>query len=145
MTTILTLLTLLFIPPHTTGTATRFGTPGDRYGSSPTLCTGRRVTAKTWGIATRRGQCGDRYLVQAVRTGRWVIVPRIDSGPWFAVPRWCLATYGRETYCRSRFGTVLTRKRPGYTWGSNVVDLTPGVDLALGCGGWCRIRMWRMQ
>lgn len=147
MSFIFPLLVMLLSPPTASGYASEFGGLHDKHAGGNALCLGRRTLTTDWGIATRRGKCGDLFILQNPRNGRWVIVPRIDSGPWRAFPRKCKPkTIGQEVgHCRARHGRTMVRLRKGYTYGRNVADATKRVMRALGHRGIGAVRIWRLR
>ena len=160
MTLLLTIAIMLTTPPDQSGYATRFG-PGpsgkpDPHAGGKALCLRRRLTNTDWGVATRRGKCGDLFLLRNPRNGKWVIAPRVDSGPWRAYPRRCyrdclrtsMARHPRffcEIECRFGEGKTMVGLRRGYTYGRNALDATYPVMKALGVRGMGPVQVWRLR
>lgn len=150
MTYLLALFLMLSTPPTARGFLTQFGGPTDRHLGGNALCTGKRVQHSTWGIATRWGKCGDLFILRNPKNGRWVIAPRIDAGPWRAIPRWCLRgrrnRFRTTMKCRRHYGVTMVRLRRGHTYARNVADATRTVMRALGHrGGVGAVQMWRLR
>ncbi len=119
----------LWQPPDQTGYVTQFGGENDKHATEPALCLGRRTRHTDWGIATRGGRCGDLYILRNPKNGKWVLVPRIDSGPWLAVKMSCRK--GKACRLEKNGSKVMpgAPRIPGYWYG--------GCWL---CGGDCRRR-----
>lgn len=151
MTHLIPIIIMLTTPPTMSGYATELGDrPGvrDKHSGGNALCLGRRTRSTDLGIATRIGKCGDLFLVQNPRNGRYVIVPRLDAGPYRAFPRTCKPRTIRAEigHCRMRHGRTMVRLRSGWTWGRNVIDATRRVLRALGHrGGIGVVRVWRLR
>jgi hypothetical protein len=99
-----------------TGKVTRFGYAGDAHAGGVSRCLGRKVLPTDWGVATRTGKCGQLFRIRNHRTGRVVIAPRINAGPYGAM----------------HDGAWVVKRRasdPG-TW-RGILDATPLVFLAL--------------
>lgn len=107
--------------------ATVFGTPGDRWAGGNAMCLGKPVGPYTLGIAHRSLPCGTPVLVRNVRTGRAIVVPVIDRGPYGA-----LLEDGTWAVKRSRTD-------PGRWRGC--ADLTPLTGMLIGHDGWDRVHL----
>lgn len=106
------------------GKVTRFGYAGDAHAGGVSRCLGRKVQPTDWGVATRTGKCGQLFRIRNHRTGRIVIAPRINAGPYGAM----------------HDGAWVVKKRasdPGVWRG--VLDATPPVFEALGAKSFDRV------
>ena len=100
--------------------ATQFGHPGDGYGGrTPTVLTGKPVTATDIGIAHRTWPKGAKVSVTNLRNGKTVVAVVIDRGP-----------YGKLDSRGRWFNSRKERKRKGTYRGC--ADLTPRLVKLLG-------------
>lgn len=109
-----------------TGKATRFAYPGDRLDGDKMRCLGRRLHDGEQGIAHRTLPCGTMVRVTNLRTGRSVVAPVVDRGPWGAMldGAW----------------VVKRRRRDPGVW-RGIADLAPATVEALGHRSFDRVRL----
>ena len=122
--------------------ATWFGGSRDKYrgGRSKCLRPMRPIRKTDW------GRCGDLYQICLPRTGRCIIVPRIDAGPYWAR---CPADYEHPRVKVSKTGRkyVVKKRRSHHPrcWWTRHVDMTYPVMKALGHKGRERVRIRRVH
>lgn len=126
MIALLLSLLLDFVGPPQTCVASVFGYAGDRWDGGVSRCLGRRVRPDDWGIAMRGVPCGTPVIIWLPRTGRAVVAPIIDAGPFGAIHegRW-----------------VLKRRKSDPGTYRGCADLTPPVARALGHSWLERVRI----
>lgn len=101
---------------------TMFGSPGDKWAGGPTACLGIPVNGMLLGIAHRRLPCGALVRVENVRTGRSIVVPVVDRGPYGA------------TQVDGSWAVKRRPEDPGIWRGC--ADLTPLTGMLIGHDGW---------
>lgn len=109
-----------------TGKATRFAYVGDRQDGDTMRCLGRRLYDGEQGIAHRTLPCGTLVRVTNLRTGRSVVAPVVDRGPWGAMldGAW----------------VVKRRRRDPGVW-RGIADLAPATVAALQHRSFDRVRL----
>lgn len=107
--------------------STVFGAPGDVWAGGDAYCLGAPVGPYTVGIAHRFLPCGTPVLIRNARTGRSMVVPVVDHGPYGAL---------------LDDGTWVVKKKAGDPgrW-RGCADLTPFTALLLGHDGWDRVEL----
>lgn len=102
-----------------------FGFPGDRMSGGNARCIGRRIREGELGVAHRTLPCGSRVALYHPGTGRVVVAPVVDRGPYGA-------TLEDGTWALKR-----TREEPGRWRGA--LDLSRATADALGHNGFEKI------
>lgn len=125
---LITVLLSLFHTEPERCVASVFAHAGDRWAGGPSKCLGRKVRPGDWGVAHRTLPCGSLVLLSLPRTGKIVVAPVVDAGPYGALLNdgtWVLK---------------LRRSDPGRYRGC--LDLTPPVSAALSHGGFEPVSAW---
>lgn len=111
----------------TTGKVTRFGYASDKWTGGESPCLGRRVEPSDWLVAHRTLPCGTLVRITNRRTGRVVVAPVQERGPYGSV---------------QPDGTWAVKRRksdPGVWRG--LIDATPPVFEALGAKSFDRVTL----